>query len=254
MRIEQDQEKSILSVENVTMTYRIATTGVSGIKDYLARLAGRKIQYRELHALNNVSFHVKKGEIVGIIGTNGAGKSTLLKLISGSIQPTSGKIVTDFSKVRLLTLGSGFDAELTGRENVYLNGSIIGLSRKFITEHFDEIVAFAELQDFIDEKVKNYSSGMRTRLAFSIATAGSMPAILLIDEALAVGDVFFREKCLNRIHDLIDQETTILLVSHDIDEIIGNCTHGIWIEKGLLRIAGDPKMVCEEYQHMIHNS
>ncbi len=242
-------EEEILRVEDVTMTYRIATAS-SGIKDYLILMARRRIHYRQLQALDHVSFSVKRGESVGIIGTNGSGKSTLLKLVSGALQPTSGRIVTDQDQVRLLTLGSGFDTELTGRENVYLNGSIIGLSRRFLDEHYGEIVAFAELEDFMEEKVRNYSSGMQSRLAFAIATAGPAPGMLLVDEVLSVGDVFFRRKCIDRIRELIGDGTTVLLVSHEMKMIQNYCHRALWIEKGVLRMDGIPKEVCEAYRQM----
>ena len=186
--------------------------------------------------------------MVGIIGTNGSGKSTLLKIVSGALKPTSGQVIVNRRKLQLLTLGTGFDSELTGRENVYLNGSIIGYSKEFIDKHFDEIVEFAELQDFMGEKVKNYSSGMVSRLGFAIATVGEAAEILILDEILSVGDEFFRKKSLKRIKEMIHGGSTVLLVSHSMPTIRDNCDRVVWIEKGNLRMIGDPKKVCEAYQ------
>ncbi len=242
------ETQPVIRIKNLTMNYKISTANVSGLKDYLIRRIKKQINYRELLALDNVSFDIHKGEVVGIIGTNGSGKSTLLKLISGAINPTIGEIEVDRKKVQLLTLGTGFDMELTGRENVYLNGSIVGYSREFLDEHYKEIVEFAELRDFMEEKVKNYSSGMVSRLAFSIATAGDASEILLLDEVLSVGDEFFRQKSLKRIKEMIHGGSTVLLVSHGMGTIKDNCDRVIWIEKGKLRMDGDVKTVCEEYR------
>ncbi|MCR5343429.1 MAG: ABC transporter ATP-binding protein [Butyrivibrio sp.] len=232
------------------MRYKISTANVSGLKDYLIRKIKNQINYRELLALDDVSFDIQKGEVVGIIGTNGSGKSTLLKLISGAINPTSGEIYVDRRKVQLLTLGTGFDMELSGRENVYLNGSIIGYSKEFLDEHYDEIVEFAELQDFMEEKVKNYSSGMVSRLGFAIATAGDAAEILLLDEVLSVGDEFFRKKSLKRIKEMIHGGSTVVMVSHGMGTILDNCDRAVWIEKGKLRMDGDVKNVCAEYRKL----
>ncbi|WP_026523899.1 ABC transporter ATP-binding protein [Butyrivibrio sp. MB2005] len=241
-------EDAVIKIKDLTMEYKISTANVSGLKDYLIRKIKKEINYRDLLAIDNVSFDVHKGEVVGIIGTNGSGKSTLLKLIAGAINPTSGKIEVDRKKVQLLTLGTGFDMELTGRENVYLNGSIVGYSREFLDEHYDEIVEFAELQDFMEEKVKNYSSGMVSRLGFAIATAGDAAEILLLDEVLSVGDEFFRQKSLKRIKEMIHGGSTVLLVSHGMGTILDNCDRAVWIEKGKLRMDGDVKTVCAEYR------
>jgi ABC-type polysaccharide/polyol phosphate transport system ATPase subunit len=205
--------------------------------------------YKELYALNHISFNVFRGEVVGIIGTNGSGKSTLLKIVSGALNPTQGKVSVDRNKVQLLTLGTGFDMELSARENVYLNGAIIGYSREFIDRHYDEIVEFAELQEFMEEKVKNFSSGMVSRLGFAIATAGEAAEILILDEVLSVGDEFFRRKSLKKIKDMIHGGSTVLMVSHGMGTILENCTKVLWIEQGNLRMIGEPKKVCSAYQH-----
>ncbi|WP_044930879.1 ABC transporter ATP-binding protein [Butyrivibrio sp. AC2005] len=240
----------VISIKNLTMRYRISTANVSGLKDYLIRKIKNQINYRELLALDDVSFDIQKGEVVGIIGTNGSGKSTLLKLISGAISPSSGEIEVDRRKIQLLTLGTGFDMELSGRENVYLNGSIIGYSKDFLDGHYDEIVEFAELQDFMEEKVKNYSSGMVSRLGFAIATAGDAAEILLLDEVLSVGDEFFRKKSLKRIKEMIHGGSTVVMVSHGMGTILDNCDRAVWIEKGKLRMDGDVKTVCAEYRKL----
>lgn len=240
----------VISVKNVTMKFKVATQSTSGIKDYLIQFLKRNISYREFNALDNVSFDVYKGEVVGIIGTNGSGKSTMLKIVSGALRPTSGSVNVDRKKVQLLTLGTGFDMELTGRENVYLNGAIIGYSKQFLDDHYDEIVKFAELEDFMDEKVKNYSSGMVSRLGFAIATAGDAAEILILDEVLSVGDEFFRKKSLKRVKEMIHSGSTVLLVSHGMGTIKENCSKVVWIEKGKLRMVGTPDVVCKAYQHM----
>ena len=188
------RERPVIKVEDVTMEFRLASINPSGIKDYLIQLMRRNVTYRRLYALYHVSFNVYEGEVLGIIGTNGSGKSTLLKIVSGALTPTSGRVRVDRRKVQLLTLGTGFDMELTGRENVYLNGAIIGYSREFIDAHYDDIVEFAELGDFMEQKVKTYSSGMVSRLGFAIATAGDAAEILILDEVLSVGDEFFKKK------------------------------------------------------------
>ncbi len=241
---------AVISVENVTMKFNITTGNASGIKEYLIQKVKRQAKTREFTALDNISFSVLKGEVVGIIGTNGSGKSTLLKIISGAMSPTSGKVKVDRRKIQILTLGTGFDMELSARENVYLNGSIIGYTREFIDKHYDEIVKFAELEGFMDEKVKNFSSGMVSRLGFAIATVADAADILILDEVLAVGDEFFRKKSLARIKELIHSGSTVLIVSHSMDTIKEHCTKCVWIEKGKLRMVGEPNVVCGEYQRM----
>lgn len=245
-----DAEHAVIKVQDVTMTFKIATSNVSGIKEYVIKKVRHQISHRELHALSHISFEVAKGEVVGIIGTNGSGKSTLLKIVSGALKPTSGSVLADRRKIQLLTLGTGFDMELTARENVYLNGSIIGYTKQFLDEHYDGIVAFAELEGFMEEKVKNFSSGMVSRLGFAIATAGNAAEILILDEVLSVGDEFFRKKSMERIKEMIHGGSTVLIVSHSIGMITEHCTKAVWIEKGELRMVGDPKEVCREYRKM----
>lgn len=240
--------KPVIEVKNVTMKFRIATFNSSGIKEYLIQKLKGNMNYRELVALDNVSFNVYKGEVVGIIGTNGSGKSTLLRIVSGALRPTSGEVRTDRRRLQLLTLGTGFDQELTARENVYLNGAIIGYTKEFIDENYDKIVEFAELENFMEEKVKNFSSGMVSRLGFAIATVGSASDILILDEVLSVGDEFFRKKSLARVKEMIHSGSTVLMVSHSLGSILENCTKVVWIEKGRLKMVGEPKEVCEAYK------
>lgn len=244
---EERGAEPVIKVCDVTMEFHLSSVNPSGLKEYMIQLIKREVKYKRLFALYHVSFNVYKGEIVGIIGTNGSGKSTLLKIVSGALKPTSGHVEVDRRKIQLLTLGTGFDMELTARENVFLNGSIIGYSREFLESHYDEIVEFAELQDFMDQKVKNFSSGMVSRLGFAIATAGDAAEILILDEVLSVGDEFFRKKSLKRVKEMIHGGSTVLMVSHGMGTIIDNCTKCVWIEKGELRMIGEPKVVCAEY-------
>ena len=244
----QSGEYPVIAVEDVTMEFHITTSNASGIKEFVIQSMNKEVSFRTLKALDHVSFNVYRGEVVGIIGTNGSGKSTLLKIISGALNPTSCRVRVDRKKIQLLTLGTGFDGELSARENVFLNGSIIGYSKEFLEQHYDEIVAFAELDGFMEEKVKNFSSGMVSRLGFAIATVGDAAEILILDEVLAVGDEFFRKKSLARIKSMIHGGSTVLMVSHGMSTITENCTKCIWIEKGELKMVGLPKQICGEYR------
>lgn len=244
----RELDKPVIKIRKITMVFNLSNSDASGLKEYIIQRLKRQVEYNKLYALREVSFNVYKGEIVGIIGSNGSGKSTLLKIVPGALRPTKGEVEVDRRKVQLLTLGTGFDYELTARENVYLNGAIIGYSREFIDTHYDEIVEFAELEDFMDQKVKNFSSGMVSRLGFSIATAGDAAEILILDEVLSVGDVFFRKKSLKRIKEMIHGGSTVLMVSHGMGTIIDHCTKCVWIEKGILRMIDEPQIVCEEYK------
>lgn len=239
---------TVIRIEDVSMRFKISEVNAGSLKEYLLATVKRQNRYHELEALQHISFEVEKGEVIGIIGTNGSGKSTLLKLIAGVLKPSEGKIEVDHKKVQLLTLGTGFDSELTARENVYLNGAIIGYSREFIDENYENIVAFAELDGFMDEKIKNFSSGMMSRLGFAIATVGKAAEILILDEVLSVGDMFFRQKSEKRIKEMIHSGSTVLIVSHSTDTIVKNCTRAVWIEKGVLMEIGEPKKVCAAYR------
>lgn len=238
----------VISVQDVCMYFKIALDAADSLKEYLIRSLKHQNKYKELKALDHISFDVHQGEVVGIIGTNGSGKSTLLKIVSGAMAPTSGKVVADKKKIQLLTLGTGFDRELTARENVYLNGAIIGYTKEYIDEKYDEIVKFAELEGFMEERVKNFSSGMVSRLGFAIATMRDTPDILILDEVLSVGDMFFRQKSNKRIQEMIHSGATVLIVSHSTDTILKNCTKAVWIEKGVQKMVGDPKTVCAAYK------
>lgn len=237
----------MIKVENVSMTYKMTYDKIKSIKEYLMTFIKGKLKYEEFNALSNVSFEIKKGEVVGIIGRNGAGKSTILKVISGILKPTKGSITTNGNIVPMLELGSGFDHELTGRENVFLNGAILGYSKQFLLEKYDEIVEFSELGKFIDVPIRNYSSGMLMRLAFSIATVVN-PEILIVDEILAVGDDKFQAKSKGRMLELMSGGTTVLFVSHGLGQIREMCNRVVWLENGTVKMIGDSKKVCDEYE------
>ena len=243
-------EIPVIKVEHVTMEFKRDKDESSSLKELVIRTVKRKRQVEKFRALDDVSFTINKGEVVGIIGTNGSGKSTILKIISGVLDPTEGRVETKKKKIQLLTLGTGFDQELTGKENVYLNGAVIGYTKEFIDEKYDSIVKFAELEGFMDEKVKNYSSGMVSRLGFAIATAEDAPEILILDEVLSVGDLFFQKKSLKRINEMIHSGSTVLIVSHSTGVIRNNCTKVVWIEKGHLKMVGKPSDVCRAYERM----
>lgn len=239
-------KKTVIKVDNVTIRFNRATEKVDNLKEYFIKLVKRELMFQEFFAVKNVSFEIKKGEAWGIIGTNGSGKSTLLKAISGIIKPYKGQIVRGGSIAPLIELGAGFDLNLTARENIYLNGTVLGHSKKFMDKHFDEIVDFAELWDFLDSPIKNYSSGMTARLGFAIATMVK-PEILIVDEILAVGDYKFQLKCKERMKEMLNGGTTLLLVSHNIDTVKQICDHAIWLDKGNVVMTGDSEMVCNAY-------
>ena len=221
----------MIKAEHVSVKYLMTYDRIKSMKEYLVQLVKGKIQYEEFWALKDVSFEVKKGEVLGIIGHNGAGKSTLLKVISGILKPTEGSVQVNGTIVPMLELGSGFDFDLTGRENVFLNGAILGYSEQFLKEKYEEIVAFSELGQFIDVPLRNYSSGMVMRLAFSIATVVN-PDVLIVDEILAVGDADFQEKSKKRMLELMGGGTTVLFVSHSLPQIREMCNNAIWLEHG----------------------
>ncbi len=236
----------MIKANHISVSYRMSHDKIQSIKEYLVALIKRKLSYEEFHALNDVSFEIKKGEVVGIVGNNGAGKSTLLKVISGILRPTKGEVELGGNVVPMLELGSGFDYDLTGRENIFLNGAILGYSESFLKSKYDEIVEFSELGDFINIPVRNYSSGMVMRLAFSIASMVS-PDILIVDEILAVGDAAFQEKSYARMTELMSHGTTVLLVSHNLDQIRGLCDRVIWLDHGNVVQIGDTQPVCDAY-------
>lgn len=241
-------EETEILVEHVSMEFKRVKNEASSLKEAILRKIRREYTCQVQKALDDVSFQIHKGEVAGLIGTNGSGKSTMLKIISGVLTPTRGRVEVDKSKVQLLTLGTGFDGELTGRENVYLNGALIGYSRDFLDRNYGKIIEFAQLEDFMEEKVKNYSSGMVSRLGFAIATAGEAPEILILDEVLSVGDMFFRKKSEARIREMIHGGSTVLIVSHSPGVVRENCTRALWLDRGKLLADGDPKTVCAAYE------
>ena len=236
----------MVEVENITMRYRMDTDRVMSLKEYLTRAARGKLRYTEFTALEHVTFSVERGETLGLIGRNGAGKSTLLKLIAGILEPTEGNITLHGNVVPMLELGSGFDFELTGRENIFLNGAILGYSEAFLRAKYKEIVAFSELERFIDTPIRAYSSGMLARLAFSIA-AQVEPEILIVDEILSVGDADFQEKSRARMMELMGGGTTVLFVSHNMKQIQTMCRRAVWLEQGHVREIGPADVVCAAY-------
>lgn len=237
----------MIRVNNVSMKYMITRDRIQSLKEYTVAFLKRRLVYEEFWALKNVSFDVKKGEVIGIIGRNGAGKSTLLKVISGILRPTEGSVQIEGNIVPMLELGSGFDTDLTGRENIFLNGSILGYSERFLNEKYDEIVEFAELEKFINVPIRNYSSGMLMRLAFSIATVVN-PDILIVDEILAVGDEAFQAKSKARMLELMGGGTTVLFVSHSIEQIRELCNRVVWLDEGSVKMIGDTQQVCDAYR------
>lgn len=246
-----EQEYSIVA-EHISMHFNMASERLESLKEYFIKLIKRQLFFKDFVAVNDISFEIKKGEVFGIVGTNGSGKSTTLKMISGILKPTSGKIQINGNIAPLIELGAGFDGELTARENIYLNGAVLGYSKKYIDEHFDQIVDFAELRDFLDMPIKNYSSGMVARIAFAIATVIT-PDILIVDEILSVGDFLFQEKCEKRINELMEGGTTIVIVSHTIAQIERLCDRVMWIEKGNLKMIGETAEVCEAYKNIANS-
>lgn len=238
--------QNAIEVNDVTIKFNMAKEKVDSIKEYSLKLLKRQLLFEEFIALNGVSFNVKKGEVFGIIGLNGCGKSTILKIISGIYSPTKGSVKVKGTIAPLIELGAGFDMDLTARENIHLNGSVLGYSKKYIDSKFDEIVDFTELHQFIDVPMKNYSSGMVARIGFAIATITN-PDILIVDEILSVGDFLFQQKCENRINTLMNNGTTILIVSHSIDQIKRLCNRVVWLKSGQVVKMGDTQTICDEY-------
>lgn len=236
----------MIKAENITLCYRMTNDRIKSIKEYLVAMLKRKVKHTDFYALNDVSFEINKGEVVGIVGNNGAGKSTLLKVISGILRPTKGTVTLGGNVAPMLELGSGFDPDLTGRENIFLNGSILGYSEEFLKEKYDEIVEFSELGDFIYQPVRNYSSGMMMRLAFSVASMVD-PDILILDEIMAVGDATFQEKSRARMMEMMSHGTTVLLVSHSIAQIREFCDRVIWLDHGKVMAIGETEDICNQY-------
>lgn len=238
-----------VNISNLGMTFLLASERVSGLKEYILKRMRGKIQYREFHALNNISFSIYRGEVVGIIGSNGAGKSTLLKIISGILTPSAGTIQVQGSIAPMLELGAGFDMDLTAKENVFLNGAVLGYTKQYLLERYQNIVDFAELHEFMDVPIRNFSSGMVMRLAFSIATLVN-PDILIVDEILSVGDAHFQNKSAARMQQLMSGGTTVIMVSHSIAQIRSLCQRAIWLENHTIKMDGLASEVCDAYENI----
>lgn len=241
-------KQNIIELKNVTMKYNLAQEKVDNIKEYFIKLVKGQLLFQEFIALDNISVKISKGDVFGIVGLNGSGKSTMLKIIAGILQPSSGKVEVRGSVSPLIELGAGFDPDLTARENVYLNGLILGHPKSLMREKFADIIDFAELHQFVDVPVKNFSSGMYARLGFSVATI-VRPDILIVDEILSVGDFRFQEKCEKRIEELMAGGTTVVMVTHDITQIKRLCNNAVWIEKGRIKMSGKSEDVCVSYEN-----
>lgn len=240
------EDKCAVRVEQAVVRFNIASERIDNLKEYFVKLIRRELMFKEFLALKGIDFEVRKGEAWGIIGTNGSGKSTLLKLICGILKPYKGSVQVNGSIAPLIELGAGFDGDLTARENIFLNGAVLGHDKKFMREHFDEIVDFAELWDFLDMPIKNYSSGMAARMGFAIATM-VRPDILICDEVLAVGDYAFQQKCERRMGEMREQGTTLLYVSHSIESVKSVCNKALWLDKGIVKMAGEVNEVGDAY-------
>ena len=240
-------KKTMIEVSDVTMRFRLNNDRILSLKEFVTTALRGKLQYNDFTALEHVSFTVKKGETLGLIGRNGAGKSTLLKVISGILKPTEGSVTCCGNVVPMLELGSGFDMDLNGRENIFLNGAILGYSEEYLKSKYEEIVDFSELGQFIEVPIRNYSSGMLARLAFSVASVVN-PEILIVDEILSVGDASFQEKSRMRMLELMGGGTTVLFVSHSLDQIREMCNRVIWLEHGQMKMSGTTEEVCNAYE------
>ena len=238
--------KNVIDVDHVSIRFNLASEKVNNLKEYTIKLIKKELMFQEFMALKDVSLHIKKGEAWGLIGENGSGKSTLLKTVTGILKPYTGTVKVRGKIAPLIELGAGFDQELTARENIFMNGAVLGHSREFMEEHFDEIVDFAGLHKFLDSPIKNYSSGMKARLGFSVATMVD-PEILIVDEVLAVGDYQFRKKCQQRMQEMLSGGTTLLFVSHSIDQVKSLCSHALWLDHGEAVMSGDAERVCDAY-------
>lgn len=240
---------SMIEVNNVSMRFNMAKEKHESLKEYFLAAVQGRLQFEEFYALRDVSLTVERGDFYGLVGLNGSGKSTLLKVISGVFKPSAGSVTVRGTIAPLIELGAGFDFDLTARENIFLNGTVLGMTPKYIREKFDEIVEFSELRDFLDIPLKNYSSGMVSRLAFAVATS-TKPDVLIADEILAVGDFLFQQKCEKRMQELMGGGTTVILVSHSIEQIERMCNKVTWLEKGRVRMQGSCGAVCAAYKEL----
>ena len=235
--------ENAIEVRDVSMCFNLSREKVDSIKEYVIKALKRQLFYEEFWALNDVSFEIRKGDSVGLVGMNGSGKSTMLKIIAGVLRPTKGSVETAGTIAPMIELGAGFDHDLTARENIFLNGALIGYPREMLEERFDDIIAFAGLERFVDVPIKNFSSGM----GFSIATIVDAD-ILIVDEILAVGDYQFQNKCKKRIREMMERNTTVLFVSHSIEQVKEICNRAIWIDHGHVRMMGEAEEVCDAYE------
>lgn len=242
--------QTMVKVNNVTVRYKISSDRVTSLKEFMIKKFKKQITEKEFLALDDVSFSVEKGDVIGIVGRNGAGKSTLLKVVSGIQKPASGNVELGGRVVPMLELGAGFDFELSGRENIYLNGAVLGYTKEFLDEKYDDILAFSELGDFIEMPVRNYSSGMIARLAFSIASMIN-PEILIVDEVLSVGDENFQKKSRDRMVELMTGGSTVLFVSHNIQQVKDICNKAVWLRHGKVVMAGEAETVCDQYEESL---
>ena len=238
--------KPMVEVNGLGIRFNLAKERVDSLKEYFLKFTKGALHFEEFWALRNVSLTIEKGDFYGLVGINGSGKSTLLKTVAGVFKPTEGSVKVHGTIAPLIELGAGFDMDLTARENIFLNGAVLGFSKDHMMEKFDDIVNFSELHDFLDVPLKNYSSGMVARIAFAIATA-TKPDILIADEILAVGDYAFQEKCEQRMKELLDSGTTVIFVSHSIDQVKRMCNKATWLEKGKVIMTGDAETVCDAY-------
>jgi ABC-type polysaccharide/polyol phosphate transport system ATPase subunit len=236
----------VVSIQDISMMFNKSSEKIDNIRELIIKGIRHQLMFEEFWALKNISLDIKRGEFIGVIGLNGSGKSTLLKCIAGVLVPTRGKVVVNGSIAPLIELGAGFDPNLSARENVYLNGAVLGKSRKEMNRLFDSIIEFAELAGFVDTPIKNFSSGMQARLGFAIATS-FMSDVLIVDEVLALGDLKFQKKCEERMADIFSRGTTVIFVSHDIDQVRELCSKVIWLDKGIIRGCGDTDSVCDCY-------
>lgn len=244
------QSEYIVDVDNVTIRFNKASQKIDNLKEYFVKLVKHELMFQEFLALQDVTLKVKRGESWAIIGTNGSGKSTLLKVISRILKPYKGTVKVNGTIASLIELGAGIDPRLTARENIYLNGCLLGHKKKYIDERFDDIVSFSELEDFLDSPVQNFSSGMKSRLGFAVATMME-PDVLIVDEVLSVGDVLFRKKCMNKMNEMLSHGTTLLFVSHNMSTVKAMCDNAIWLNNGKVVMQGDIDTVCNEYNATI---
>lgn len=250
MNHHEPQPDTAIFLEDISICYRLPNEVIQTFKEYMIRKVQGRIKHNSFWALKHINLEIKQGEIFGILGRNGAGKSTLLKVISKVLIPLEGRVWIKGYISPLLQLGAGFHPELTGRENVYLNATLLGHSQNEIVEKLDEIIAFAEIGDFIEAPLRTYSSGMQARLGFAVASAWQ-PDILILDEVLSVGDMAFQEKCFERMANFRNSGATVLMVSHAISQIRNLCQRALWLDQGEIKLQGDVTQVCDAYQEAL---